>query len=267
MTRDVTAHYYRTRYGGGRGAFARTLDYIALRLILFGAACLAYRSRFDKTWLVLALASLTLLLAMILMRLYREMTFPRFVKRERERLRRLVLRDKLMLAPDKDLRILCKTLLRPREQAALIVSARPVGANALLDAARGEAARPLCVFSTGGFDRSAEELLPLLPSVRLCAQEALLGAADRVGLTASDADVTMRIQAIEEAKRTRKRRSFSFDFPQSAVKRYLFAALMLFGCSFLTRYTLYYRAFAGLCLSVAALSAIFARAKNIVPEA
>ena len=130
MAKDPVERYFRTRYGGGRGAFARALDYIALRLILLAATYLFYRSRFDEIWIVLSLSALTLGLGMILMRLCREVAYARFVRRERERLRRLVLADRLMLAPGKDLKALCKTLLRPREAAALLVCAKPADANA-----------------------------------------------------------------------------------------------------------------------------------------
>lgn len=267
MARDPVERYYRTRYGGGRGAFARALDYVALRLILLAAAYLFYRSRFDEIWIVLSLSVLTLGLGMILMRLYRELAYARFVRRERERLRRLVLADRLMLAPNKDLKALCKTLLRPREAAALLVCAKPADANALLEAARGEPLRPLCVFSTAGFDRSANDLLARLPDVRLCDRDALLEAAGRIGITADDMDVAARVRAIDAVRRARAKRSFSFDFPKTAARRYLLAALLLFACSFATRYALYYRAFAGLCVSVAAISAALSRQKNAVPEA
>ncbi len=269
MARDRSVErYYRTRYGGGRGAFARALDYIALRLILFAGAFLFYRSRFGSLWIVAALSALTLGLCMILMRLYREIAFERFSRREHERLRRAALADRLMLAPRRYLETLCHTLLRPCETAALLVCALPADADALLETVRKEPLRPLCVFSTAGFARSAEELAPRLSGVRLCGQDALIEAAERIGVCAADADVDDRIRAILAAAKQRRRRSFSFNFPRSAVRRYLLAALVLFGCSFLTRYALYYRMFAGLCVSIAGVcAALSARKKPAAPDA
>lgn len=269
--------YYLRRFGGGRTAAARILDYAALRLILFFAAYLLFRSRIDNVRVCLLLACMTLALCMLILRAAREILFERFLVRERERLRREALLKRLLHAPASVAESAFRPLMHTGETMRLLFTAERASANLLLSAVRFERFLPssdgktqadqaLCVVSLAGFTQSAVSLAAELHAVRLIPVSSLVSAAEKAGVSLSAAETDAYAASLWQAAQTRRKRSFSFAFPQNAGAKYLFAAAVLSLCAFLTRYALYYRMLSGLCVSLAAVCFLSARLTKTAPE-
>lgn len=255
MPKNEVERCLQKRFSGGRSIAARVIDYIALRLIVFAGAYLLFASQGFRTPVALALALLVLGLISLLMRIRRELAYARFAHAERARIARQVELDEIVLLPRARLLALCRPLLNAGESAALLVCAAPADENALLNAVRDARAGSVCVFSTAGYTKKAEALACRLDGVRLCDTDALLQQAQAFGSRATPEQVDARIRADLHEQKSRRARSFAFSFPRNAVSKYAFASLMLLACSFFTRYTLYYRILAGLCMSICTVSA------------
>ena len=107
LTKKQLLRYFKRRRYGGRNLFARTLDYIALRVILFVAAFLFFRLHLDTPRSAL-LAALSLAVASLLLHVAREIAMARFIEKETIRIRRFLMRERLMFLPEAAFLELCQ---------------------------------------------------------------------------------------------------------------------------------------------------------------
>lgn len=256
--------YFRRAFSGGRSLFARVADGVGLRLIVLGAAYLAFAPRFSSRLTALLLATITLGIASLVMRIAREILFERFVTREKKRIARMLLSDRLLLADMQTVAGLAGALCPQNERTVVLQRAMPVNADALLALVRARrACGKLHVFTCTSFDRSAEAFAARSNGrLVLHGSDELISAALDAGMEPSQREIFDYIEA--ESCVARKRRHAASDhrspFVFGSVKKYLLVALLLGGASFLTRYPLYYRMLAGLCMTIAAIGATFMRA-------
>lgn len=255
--------YFRRKYSGGRSVVARAVDYVALRLIILAAAYLFFLPRFGNWSTALLLAGIALGIAMLVLRMMREIALERFVRREIKRIRKTLLCDRLMLADVQTVGGLSGRLCPQTERAVVLQRALPVDAEALLALVRTyRGYGKLHVFSCTEYADSAVAFsMRANGLLELHAPEELLSAAVRAGMEPPMEAVYAYIEAEQrdERKRRRLQRMRVSPFAAARAKKYLLAALVLTGASFLTRYALYYRMLAGLCAVVAACGAAMAR--------
>ncbi len=256
LTEKQLLRYFKQRRYGGRNLFARTLDYIALRVILFAAAFLFFRLHLDTPRSAL-LAALSLAVASLLLHVAREITMARFVKKEMIRIRRLLMREKLMFLPEAAFLELCRRA-GGVENPIPMQRAEPVGADALLPLLRQSPDQALVICSSAGFTPAAEAFVLHSPRrARLIGPDALVTAAGQADALWPDDEAVHAYIAAEQRRRAGARRRLGELLRENAGaygRKYALTAGILLLLSFFTRYTLYYRILAGLCLSIAAAS-------------
>lgn len=250
--------YFKRISAGGRGPLARAVDYAALRLLILAGAYLFFRQRIEGIFYAALLAVLTLLLAMVLMRIVREIRLERHTQKELYRIRRLLLARALTLMDRKTLLELARPL-SPDRPPALLLSVEPASADALLPLARKKSAA--AILAPAGFSPAAERFADTA-GLRLLSQAALLDAAADKGLAPGDADACAYILAEEKKRHEKRKKLGGLPFMRGCAKKYLATALVLFGLSFLSRYTLYYRLLATLCMSIFSVNFLMDRTRT-----
>ncbi len=249
--------YFRRGCAGGRGGFARAVDYAALRFFLLAGAWLFFRQRVTGAGWALLLAVLTLLLAMVLLRILRELRLERYTRRETSRIRRQLTAQSLLLMERARLLALARPLANGEPR--LILSAEPLGADALLPLARRRSA--VAVVAPAGYTPAAVAFARRT-GLRLIPQSALLDEAARQGLTPENEAILAHILCEEEQRRAQRTRLGGLPFVQGCAKKYLATALALFALSFLSRYALYYRLLATLCMSIFSVNFLVDRTRR-----
>ncbi len=259
--RDLN-RYLKRRQSGGRGAFARIVDAMGLRIVLFAGAYLFLRPRTTDALPALIMSATFLGLCMIVMRIWREIGTERFAKREYARIRKVLLNDRLLLMNERKLGALAKELCNDGETFVLIGSVKPADADALLTAVRRYGAdKRLCVCALNGFDPSAESAaMRMYERIRLSDAAALYKAV-AVAAPVTERDIEGYIAAELAADRRRRAQFRALRMDPNGAKRYLWTAVSLIVLSFFTRYALYCRLLAGLCLSLMSL-AYFTRSQR-----
>lgn len=252
---------------GGRNAFARTVDYIFLRLILFLGAYLFFASQGFERKRSLLLGVVFLGLSMALLRILREIRLERFEKKEMERVRALLMSDRLLLLPKEKATALTAALARPGEQTVLLQKAAPAGADDMAALLRDNPSKqPIRIYACSGFDDSAKRI-----ALRL-EDRLILGNWAELQKTAKGLDFSPTRQEVDnylawEARRRNKRRKIDLSGLLSrGPGKYALTSFLLTLISFFTRYTLYYRLLAGLCMSAAALSILGERRHHEKPS-
>ena len=136
--------------------------------------------------------------------------------------------------------------------------AEPVGADALLPLLRQSPDQALVICSSAGFTPAAEAFVLHSPRrARLIGPDALVTAAGQADALWPDDEAVHAYIAAEQRRRAGARRRLGELLRENAGaygRKYALTAGILLLLSFFTRYTLYYRILAGLCLSIAAAS-------------
>lgn len=262
--------YYARKYYGGRNPFARTLDYIVLRGIAFICAYLFFLPRFPKQSTALLLSGIALGILMLLLRMGRQISFERFMKNETARIRRVLLTDTLLLADLPDLIALVSGRCPLGETPIVLAQAQNTTADSLLKALQThKGCGHLHIFACVGYDRSAREFAGRMwEHMTLHEPEEILRSARLAGMEPDSGQVSEWI-AQQQRNLRKKRQSIRIKaspFAAGGAKKYVMTGLILMGLSFFTRYTLYYRMLAGLCMSIAACSTMFLRTGTHVSQ-
>ena len=264
--KKVIGAYYKRRFYNGRTAFARAVDYIALRVILLIACYLWFAVNVQSLAMaaVLTIASVTAI--SIFAELVKSIRFEKFCLREKERLRRKLFTESLALMPKAEFLCIVREYIKSNAAEfageSLVYTAQtiaPVDEETVLSACRTAAKKgrvSLFIFSASSVSREARALaaryeninVAFIPSDMLCA------SASSQKAMPSDADIAAYIIKQNEQRITRRKKAFSEPFGAARSARYILVAAALFTLSFFVKYTLYYRVLAGACISLAALS-------------
>ncbi|HWR22285.1 MAG TPA: hypothetical protein VN366_02310 [Feifaniaceae bacterium] len=261
--------YYKQRQHGGRGAAARVADGVVLRVVFAAGCYLWFRHNVANEMVVILLTALTTFLFLVAMRLYRQLSFDKFVQKEKERLTDVVLCERLMLLPEEEFFALSRRiveLLPGFENAHLtcIQRASQLGEDDILaafHAAQKEGAEQMVLISLSNCRDQALALLGRLPvRVELVPIPMLLRMARQLeGYAVTDEDVETHIRSLMGAQRARRERMQAEPFGAKHAKKYLVCAVVLTLSSFITGYALYYRLLAGVCLLLSATSFVLNR--------
>ena len=261
--------YYKQQQHGGRGTAARVADGVVLRVVFAAGCYLWFRYNVANEMLVILLTALTTLLFLAALRLYRQLSFDKFVQKEKERLTDVVLCERLMLLKDTEFQSLCRRIvdLLPGFEHAHLVSiqrASQLGEDDILcfyHAAQNENAQQLVIISLSACKDQALALMNRLPiRVELVSISMLLRMARQLeGYAVTEADVEAHIRNLMNAQHEKRARMQAEPFGAKHAKKYLICAIVLTISSFITGYALYYRLLAGVCLLLSATSFVLNR--------
>lgn len=253
--------YYKQKQSGGRSTAARIADGVVLRLILAFACYLWFQSNVKNQLVAIALTVATMGLLFLALGLYRGLAFEKFVNKERERLRDVVLRERLLLLSEEEFRALCLQITDRRgetEQVHLRCSQRAsaLDEDAILDAfhaAQAKDARTLILCTLSPLTAKATAILKRLPVEAICItqDQVLKEARGMAGYAVTDEDIEDYIVKEQSVRDARRKRMQTQPFASGRTKKYLICAAVLFAASFVTGYALYYRLLAGLCVLLA----------------
>lgn len=249
--------YMQKKAAGGRSGFARAVDYVALRLLLFIAAYLLYLPRFSNRATVFLLSAITLGIAMLVLHLIHAVRYERFCEKEWERVRKQLLCDMLMLMPMQRAIPLVSALCPQNATPVVLQRALPVDANALLAIVRTHAnCGELHVFSCTEYDETAKAFAARTNGMLTLHSSAVLHvAAAEAGVQPDDEAVYNAIRSQIAYGRNRGR-GVGFQLLAVGARKYFYIAMLLFALSFFVDYALYYRLLSGACMSAAALSVL-----------
>ena len=263
MDRDLK-RYFKQQQHGGRGSAARTMDGIALRLVFAAACYLWFKYNVENQVAIILLTAVTTLLFLAAAQLWQEISFDRFVQRERERLLNAVLRERLLLLSAGSFRDLCKRILEQitgQDEAYVwcVQRAAPLSEDDILQAyraARSHDALRLCICSLSNCSPPASALMNRLPiHTEILKPDLLLQMARQTeGYSVSQSDLETHIRSSQVQRREKRAQMQAQPFAAGRAKKYLLCASVLIAASFLTGYALYYRMLAGLCLLLSATS-------------
>ena len=256
--RDPAEKYLKKKFTGGRGAFARAVDYAALRLVLLIAAYLLLRSKALLPAYALSLSLVALAAIAVLLRIIRQSRYDAFVRAETERLQKKLFLEGLSVTPEPALRRMAKGLAEGRP-LIILRRAEKADADAVLSAGnRSGSAGLLC---TGGYTPSARAFAarPEI-AITLIEPEALIAHAKEGGLLPSGEDAFSEMRRLYEADCDAKKHRRSLAFSGAFPVKYFLSAALLTALSFFTRYAVYYRLLAILCMGAAAVGALLSKA-------
>ncbi len=263
MDKDIK-RYYKQRQHGGRSLAARIADGIALRLVFAAASYLWFHYNIENHVVVILLTSLTTFIFVAALKLWKDISFDRFVQKESARLCDTVLRERLLLLDESEFYELCECVcadLPGFENAMLwcIQHSLPIDADDVLSAfrrARKQNAQLLAVCSLSGCTEAASALMLRLPiRAEYISPDLLLRFAKQTKTFAVEAeDVNAHIRSKQTVVLERRKQMQAEPFAPGRAKKYLICAAILAAASFITGYALYYRLLAGLCLMLAGTS-------------
>ena len=269
MQKDVK-RYYREHHQGGRNSLARAIDALVLRAVLALGCWLWFRYHIANQIAAILLTVFTATVCFSALHLWRGLRFEKFIQKETERLRDIVLRERLLLLTAEDFQSLCKQLLPDRPENVLLLCsqrAAPLDEDAALEAyrmARTKGRTALLIFSLSPCTAKTTLLLSRLPIPATCihAEQILCKAKELPAGKITGDEVDAYILEQQRLNLTRKERTQTQPFSADRSKKYLLCAAILFAVSFVTGYTLYYRLLAGLCLALSGTAFFLNRPTN-----
>ncbi|MDO5110713.1 MAG: hypothetical protein Q4E65_00245 [Clostridia bacterium] len=260
--------YYKRKLYGGRGPFARGVDFLSLRAVILGAGYLFFASKTEDAWLRWFLSVTLLGLVCACAELYKSIRLDKFKLRERARIQQAYAREQLLLLPGREFAAAAQAyalshkedypadcLIFPLQRSTPLQKDTVLS---ILRLARYRQCKDVALFSTAPIDEDAVELLENAQISIHPQGFSVLGAmAHARGLLLDDAGIDLRI--LELARRKKQARKKNVPFAPERVKRYLLVAMGLFTFSFFAPYALYYRLMAIVCISLGTLSWWMAR--------
>ena len=258
--------WYKRKFYNGRSIVARTVDFVALRIIILAACYLWFITRIDNTVMAAVLSFTALAAISVAAEIIKSMRLVRFIDRERVQIAHSIFRERLLILPKEEFLAIVKAYLGehracyPDECLVFTVqSSMPVNADTVLRAFRAAKKRSLAaavIFSAAPVSKEAHAITKSLSgvSVGFVTPDALLKSASATAfLPTPDAVDEAILSAAAKAKAQRKKTA-SEPFASGRMRRYVLVAAALFALSFFVKYTAYYRMLAALSLSFGALA-------------
>jgi len=258
--KKILMQYYRKKMYKGRGALARGVDFIALRVIALVAFYLWFLSLTGKMNMSVALSLICVAVFSVAAAFAKSLRTESFIEKERKRLAREHMRQALALLPLERFMAAAKACA-PDEDIFLYAFRQtgPLTPDDVLKAYRLAEKRGFAraaVFSAGDISEEARTFARRLPGfdMQLMPPDTLLGQAEALGLTPDAAAIDRMIVDLYHAQKQKRKAVLAAPFSKGNAKKYLILAAALTAASFLTSYPLYYRLLAGVCMSFAAIS-------------
>ena len=281
MTQRQIRQYYRQMLFGNRSLLARSIDFIALRLLLFFGFLLWFTLQTSNTVLGMILAAVAVGMVSVALALYKSIRLDRFIEEKRAELKYHYLFEQMVLMPKNRFFALLRELARSMgyetqlemEQGLLCENGKtpcflfalqnhpenPVSAQQVLDCYRTAKQLELseCILiSTAPLHRDARSFLTSIHdlSFDIWNRQRLLSLARRQNLLPDDNAVETALIAEMERKRLDLKKFKRQAFQATRVRAYLGCGLILFFATIVTGQHLYYPIMGSLCFFMAFVS-------------
>lgn len=249
---------------GGRGLFSRTVDYIALRVIVF-MGCYMWFSAIVANGVAKAMLSLASTgFISVGLDLINSLRLDSLIRAERRRVSAAALNDRLLLMTDDERnRLIAEHISKEGKQADRLICSvhRSEGPTPddMLKAARAARKRGLSkvsVYYGGPLQSSAKATASACPDITftLTPLSSLLTKEQLRELSPSAQEADAAIFAEFERERINKKAARTSVFAAGRLRGYIIAAACLTGLSFFVDNALYYRLMAAACLCFGATS-------------
>ena len=258
--------YYKQRLYGGRGAFARAVDFVSLRLM---GLLLCYL-HFSVTIANLVVAGLMSLVAMafatIAGELIKSIRLDRFIRKERNAIAQELTKKRVLVMPKEEQHSRLRAFAKANPQAFRAAGAvftlqriSPVTPDDVLcavAAARKRKAPGIILFHQGPVSKKAQTLAKACEdiSVSFLSLWEILTPQDLAALAPGDGEIDAAILARLAQGKEKRKDALSRPFRQGRTGRYLLCAAGLFAASFFVAYPIYYRLMAALCITFGAMA-------------
>ncbi|MDR0840512.1 MAG: hypothetical protein LBN26_03900 [Christensenellaceae bacterium] len=258
--------YYKRKLYGGRGLFARVIDFISLRAIALLLCYIHFTTIVANTIIAALLSAAALGFVCVAIELGKSMRLDRFIVKERDAVAQDIARKRLLVMPrDAHLGFIRRYAKANPEQftgdcAVFIINrASDVNADDVLRAvaaAKKRGASAVYLFYTGGVAPSAKDLAAQYAEtpVAFLALAAILSPEEKAALLPLEGEIDAAMLSAQEAARQKRKSAASRPFEAVRAQRYLLCAAGLFAASFFVRYALYYRLMAAACASFGAMA-------------
>ena len=267
-------HYYKQRLYGGRGAFARAVDFVSLRLM---GLLLCYL-HFSVTIANMVMAGLMSLVAMAFAtmagELIKSIRLDRFIRKERKAIALELTKKRLLVMPLEEqhsrLRAFARANPQPFREAGAVFSLHritPVTPDDVLAAvavARKRQAPGIILFHQGPISKEAMTLAEACEDIKVTFLSLwdILTPQDMADLAPGDKEIDEAILARLALGKKKRKDALSRPFSQGRTGRYLLCAAGLFAASFFVAYPIYYRLMAALCITFGAMAYVVGQAES-----
>lgn len=240
----------------GKGAAARIADRLLFVLLLFVAFCLLFRAHPLQLFLALLATSATGVGFLCAVRV----RFARFVRRETERIRHMLLSYSLLTMEPSRLKQMLEHAVAA--SAFVVCQSEPITLDQFLRQWR-ENMDARCCFLTAELTPEADELVrQRLPHLKLYAADSTyrLLSGD---LPVNETQVNAYIAAVMTERREKRKHPPRLPNGMTAAGKYLAVGALLLALSFLMQYALYYRLLASAAFLAAGMSSVPALLLNL----
>lgn len=270
--------YYRQTLYGNRSILARSIDFIALRLVIFAVLYVFTLMQTAHVLLSAILAAVGMLMATCAIALWKSIRLDKYIEQKRMELSREYLSEKIVLLPRRRFLLLIKQLVRhmgyrvvcehplgllceANENSAFILALQnhpenKVSVQQLLDSYREiqQLGVDEClIIATAPLTDSAHAFLHELQGLQcqVLNRQKILDLAQRQGLLPDAKEVEQALLEKLEEKRVSLKKLKREALHASRVKAYVSCGAILFAASFITGQRLYYPLMGSLCFFLA----------------
>lgn len=263
--RALTRYYKRKLYGG-RGVFARAVDFISLRLIGLLICYLHFSTIIENAVMAGLMSFVAVAFASVAIELCKSIRMDRFILRERAKVADEALKKKLLVMPREEQLSKLRRYARANPsrfgEAEIIFTLHrtsPVTEDDVLaaaSAAKKRGAQGVTILHTGPVAEAARSLAADYQDgkVSFLALSDILSEGDLQALSPTEAEIDAILLSRQAQAREKRKKALSRPFERGRTLRYLLCALGLFAASFFVRYPLYYRLMAAACISFGAMA-------------
>lgn len=281
MTQRQIRQYYRQMLFGNRNLLARSIDFVALRLLLFFGFLIWFTLQTSNTTLGIVLAAVGTGMVSVALALYKSIRLDRFIVEKRTELKYHYLFEQMVLMPKGRFYALLRELARSMgyetqlemEQGLLCENGQtpcflfalqnhpenPVSAQQVLDCYRTAKQLELneCILvSTAPLHKDARSFLLSIQdlSFDVWNRQRLLALARRQNLLPDDEAVEAALLQAMERKRLDLKKLKRQAFQTTRIRAYVGCGLILFFATIITGQHLYYPIMGSLCFFMAFVS-------------
>ncbi len=267
----IIKKYYKTAFHKGRNAFARTIDFIAFRIIAFIVLYIWFLPMLKNPVLKFLLPLIALSILSLALQLFKSIRFERFCVLEKERLKNQILCESFTVLKKQELFKIVReytqknaALFSGECAVCVLQQTAPISTDDILSVYQNTLKRNLksaAVFCTAEISKEAENFIKKHKNEIEIITVSSSALAEHIKYTVSDKSVEEYILSREKEHKEELKKSFSEPFRQNSVKKYFTVAFLLCIASFFARYPLYYRIVATIASSFGFISLYFSKSK------
>ncbi len=259
-TNPAMVRYCRKKLRKGRSILSQTVDYIALRGLIFMLCCMWFGANIENNAAKIILSIVTAVFISISIDLLNSLRLDSLIKKEREHAIETELNRRISLLSDNERNSIIRRHIASHRESfgsdRLVCSvSRPSGVSAddVIKAARKakeQGASAAAVFYSGDISSDADKAAYTIGDIpfefislrRILDNEQLSAMRP----TIEEADSIIVSHAAEESRK--RKTAMTSPFSPGHIRRYLLCAACLTAMSFFVEYSLYFRLMAAACV-------------------